>query len=75
MTQSNYSGYSQAVIYCTQDFDPRALRLPGFNGSAQVIRAGNSVDQAEIVAFMLMKGCDEDAILLSPPLYGVGFIK
>ncbi len=75
-TQSNYSGYSKAVIYCTKDFDiMRNLRLPGFSGSSEVIRAGSSVDKVEIVATMLMKGCDKDCILLSPPDYGVGFIK
>jgi hypothetical protein len=75
-TQSNYSGYSKAIIYCTKNFDIRTLRLPGFGGTGEVIRTdGSSVDETEIVSVMLMKGCDKDSILLFPPDYGVGFIK
>ena len=74
-TEKKYSGYSKAVIYCRTDFEPRTIRLPGFTGSADVIRAGSTVEETEIVAAMLLKGCDKDNILLSVPDYGVGFIK
>ena len=74
-TSSDYSGYSKAVIYCRKDFDIRTLRLPGFTGTAEVIRSGSVVNETEIIAAMLMKGCDKYNILVSPPNYGVGFIK
>lgn len=74
-TQKNYSGYSKAVIYCKSDFNISSMRLPGFTGNAEVIRAGSAVNETEIVAAMLLKGCEKDCILLSPPDYGVGFIK
>lgn len=74
-TEKNISGYSRAIIYCRQDFDVRSMRLPGFSGKAEVIRAGSAVDETEIIAAMLLQGCDKDNVLLSPPDYGVGFIK
>ena len=74
-TPSDYSRYTKAFIYCRQGFDPRTLRLPGFTGKAEVIRSGSVVERAEIVAYMLMAGCDKYCILASPPDYGVGFIK
>ena len=75
-TKLNYSGYSKAIIYCTKNFDIHTLRLPGFGGTGEVIRAdGNSIDETEIISFMLMKGCDKDCILLYLPDCGVGFIK
>jgi hypothetical protein len=74
-TGKNYSGYSKAVIYCRAGFDLSSIRLPGFTGNADVIRAGSAVEETEIVAAMLLKGCDKDCILLSTPDYGVGFIK
>lgn len=75
MAENNYAGYSKAVIYCRQGFDLSTLRLPGFTGNAEVIRSGSVVADAEIVACMLMKGCDKSRILVSPPDYGVGFLK
>lgn len=74
-TRANYSGYSKAVIYCRAGFDLSTLRLPGFTGKADVIRSGSAVQENEIIAAMLLQGCDKDCILLSPPDYGVGFIK
>jgi hypothetical protein len=71
----NYSGYSKAIIYCRAGFELSSIRLPGFTGNADVIRAFSAVEETEIIAAMLLKGCDKDCILLFPPDYGVGFIK
>ena len=74
-TEKNYSGYSKAVIYCKANFNISSLHLPGFTGDAEVIRSGSAVTETEIIAAMLLIGCDKDNILLSVPDYGVGFIK
>jgi HEAT repeat protein len=73
--QSDYSAFSSAVIYCATNFDVSTLRLSGFTGQAEVVRAGSRVEKAELVAALLLKGCDKDCILVSSPDYGVGFVK